>query len=108
MPAFAYTIVVTEQNKITEVSGVLITSDIDRARQQLIDCGYVVREIRPARQEELTIHALRQLRKRLAGDTSRPTPELPTRRALFTGMPTGLLLWMVVILLLILLIWSRS
>ena len=67
MPAFAYTVVVAGVNQVDEVYGVLFAENIDVARQQLELLGCPIREIRLARQEELTIHSLRRLRKRLTG-----------------------------------------
>lgn len=75
MPAYSYTVIVTEHNSITEVSGVVEASDIETARQTLTKNGYLVRNLRPATAEEIKLEVLRKYRKKLMGKP--PTPSLP-------------------------------
>ena len=65
MQAFYYTIVVTTRSQITEVSGVIEERDIEAARAELIKNGYLIRELRPAKQEELALNRLYQFRNKL-------------------------------------------
>lgn len=101
MAAFAYILIVQDKTQITEVDGVILHSNINSARKALEDAGYVVREIRPAKQEEISIQKLRNLRSKLSGPVQKAPPPVivPDRKPWFRAEYALVLLVVVLVIL---------
>lgn len=74
MPSFAYTVIVTENNSITEANGVVNAASLAYAQQMLVAQGYAVRNLRPATPEEIRLEGLRQFKRKLEGKTESVRP----------------------------------
>ncbi len=65
MRAYAYTVIVADSKSLSEVNGVIVAHNQEEAHVSLINNGYIIRELRPARIEEITLYNLRRLKDKL-------------------------------------------
>lgn len=87
---YAFT-VVRKENPDEEITGVVDCPSIELAAMKLLSLGFVVREIRTARAEDLTLEKLRDFRRKL---TSKVTLHRPVEEH-FSGYALLILLLVV-------------
>jgi hypothetical protein len=100
-----YTVIVNNDNLITEISGVVSAKSLDVARTCLAEQGFTIRELREATAQEVYLHRLKKLRHKLTGDRKlvrMPLPPSPLMKAAYWRCPIEVVVLVVVVLIVIL------
>lgn len=83
MPIFRYTVIDVTQRKqiqddsIKETTGIVKAPTMEDLVFFLTNRGYVVREIRPATQEDISLYRLKRFQRSLVTGRKQGAPELP-------------------------------